>query len=164
MVREAWRSVLGREPTEAELDSSVRHYARQSERFQNGPEGIGGERAVGGIPTEGQVLWLAADRGLEQRAATGSLVEVWRDGSGGDHHAHQEEKKRQPLLVEEAIGGHPAVRFSGKREFLRLTGDVVNSQASTILAVASDRSGLTSHRGIFSNWNGKAGNLSLIHI
>jgi hypothetical protein len=157
-IREAWRSVLAREPTEAELDFSVRHYARQSERFQNGQEGIGGEPAVGGIPTEGQVLWLAADRGLEQRAATGSLVEVWRDGSGGDHHAHQQEKNRQPLLVEEAIGRHPAVRFSGKREFLRLTGEVVNSQASTILAVVSDRSGLTSHRGIFSNWNGKAGN------
>ncbi|MEC9054613.1 MAG: DUF1553 domain-containing protein, partial [Verrucomicrobiota bacterium] len=114
-IGEAWRSVLAREPTEVELDFSVRHYARQSERFQNGQEGTGGEPAGGGIPTEGQVLWLAADRGLGK--VPEGRVAAWMDGSGGDHHARQEEKNRQPLLVEEAIGGHPAVRFSGKREF-----------------------------------------------
>ncbi|MBT45275.1 MAG: hypothetical protein CL922_07665 [Deltaproteobacteria bacterium] len=152
-IREAWRSVLAREPKESELDLAVRHYARQRERFQRAQ---GSEPVVTRLPVEGLVLWLAADRGL----ATGSEGQVtrWLNGSGEVHYAHQEEEGRRPHLIREAIGGHPAVRFSGKREFLRLAGEVVSSQSNTILAVARDRSGLTSHRGIFSNWNGKAGN------
>ncbi len=152
-ICEAWRRVLTREPRESELDLAARHYARQRERFQRAQ---GSEPVVARIPVEGLVLWLAADRGL----TTGSEGQVrsWRNGSGEAHYAHQEEEDRRPRLIREAIGGHPAVRFSGKREFLRLVGEVVSSQSNTILAVASDRSGLTSHRGIFSNWNGKGGN------
>jgi len=70
----------------------------------------------------------------------------------------QEESDRRPRLAGRAIGGRPALRFSGRREFLHLPRDVVRSQANTVIAVASDQSEGTAHRGIFSNWNGKAGN------
>ena len=61
-------------------------------------------------------------------------------------------------MIKDAIAGRPALRFSGEGDYLCLEGEVVNSQSNTIIAVASDRSGLVSHRGIFSNWNGSAGN------
>ena len=57
-----------------------------------------------------------------------------------------------------AIGGKPAIRFSGNEEFLKIKGQVIKGQEFTIFAVASDRSSNEEHREIISNWNGRAGN------
>jgi hypothetical protein len=155
-IRQVWRRVLRRDPVESELALAVRHYEQQRDRFQKVWESAGQGPVASEIPDAGRVLWLAADRGLA--TVREGRVKTWLDGSGADHHAQQGEESRRPRLIKVAIGGHPAVRFSGTREFLRLGGQVVGSQANTVIAVVRDRSGLTAHRGIFSNWNGKGGN------
>ena len=132
---------------------ALSHYAKQKGRFQRAE---GSEPDPSGIPGQGLALWLAADRGLKIDSKGRALR--WLDGSGEEHHARQGESERRPRLVRDAIAGYPALRFSGEGDYLSLEGEVVNSQANTIIAVASDRSGLVSHRGIFSNWNGSAGN------
>ena len=109
-----------------------------------------------GIPVQGLALWLTADRGLKMDSK--GRAERWLDKSGEEHHARQGESGRRPRLIKDAIAGHPALRFSGEGDYLSLEGEVVNSQSNTIIVVASDRSELVSHRGIFSNWNGSAGN------
>ena len=152
-IEEAWRLVLARDPAGVELDMALSHYAKQKGRFQRAE---GSEPDPSGIPGQGLALWLAADRGLKMDSRGRALR--WLDGSGEEHHARQGESERRPRLVRDAIAGYPALRFSGEGDYLSLEGEVVNSQSNTIIAVASDRSGLVSHRGIFSNWNGSAGN------
>ena len=152
-IEEAWRLVLARDPSGVELDMALSHHAKQKGRFERAE---GSEPDLSGIPGQGLSLWLAADRGLKMDSKGRALR--WLDGSGEEHHARQGESKRRPRLVRDAIAGYSALRFSGKGDYLSLEGEVVNSQANTIFAVARDRSGLVSHRGIFSNWNGSAGN------
>ncbi|HCQ33694.1 MAG TPA: hypothetical protein DIV54_09345 [Verrucomicrobiales bacterium] len=152
-IQEAWRLVLARDPRGAELDMALSHYAKQKGRFQRAE---GSEPDPSGIPRQGLSLWLTADRGLEVDSK-GSVVK-WMDESGEEHHAYQDESRCRPRLSRDAVGGRPALRFSGEQEYLLLKGEVVSSQANTIIAVARDRSGLVSHRGIFSNWDGRAGN------
>ncbi|MBL48748.1 MAG: hypothetical protein CMP28_07335 [Roseibacillus sp.] len=153
-VRDAWRRVLGRAPGVEELDRSLQHYHRQRSWFQSGGGTAGKAGRVTRLPETGRVLWLTAERGVELE---GDRVAVWRNPSSGEA-AVQEESIRRPRLAAEAIGGRPALRFSGRREFLHLPRDVVRSQANTVIAVARDRGEATAHRGIFSNWNAKGGN------
>ena len=152
-IEEAWRFVLARDPAEVELDIALGHYAKQKGQFQREE---GSERDHSVFPGQGLALWLTAERGLEMDSK--GRAERWLDESGEEHHARQDESGRRPRLIRDAIAGHPALRFSGEGDYLSLEGEVVNSQSNTIIAVASDRSGLVSHRGIFSNWNGSAGN------
>ena len=152
-VEEAWRLVLARDPAGVELDMALSHYAKQKRRFQREEES---EPDPLGIPGQGLSLWLTADRGL--KIDSKGRAERWLDESGEEHHARQGESGCRPRLIKDAIAGRPALRFSGEGDYLCLEGEVVNSQSNTIIAVASDRSGLVSHRGIFSNWNGSAGN------
>ena len=153
-VRDAWRRVLKRAPVAEELDRSLRHYHRQRSWFQSVGGRVGRKGRVTRIPEKGRVLWLAAGRGVELE---GDRVAVWSNPVSGEA-AVQEESIRRPRLAAEAISGRPALRFSGRREFLHLPRDLVRSQENTVIAVARDRGGTTAHRGIFSNWNGKAGN------
>lgn len=152
-IEEAWRLVLARDPAGVELDMALSHYAKQKGRFQREE---GSEPDSLGIPGQGLSLWLTADRGLKMDSK--GRAERWLDESGEEHHARQGESGCRPRLIKDAIAGRPALRFSGEGDYLSLEGEVVNSQSNTIIAVASDRSGLVSHRGIFSNWNGSAGN------
>jgi hypothetical protein len=154
-VEAAWRLALGRDPSAAEAAAALEHLARQRENFE---ASIATESAVAApaIPLPaGAVLHLAADRGTEVDGQ-GRLL-LWSDQSEHAHHASQANEAFRPTLVPSALGGRPAVRFSGQRQFLSLAGQVLSSQRFTILAVARD-SGQGGHREIFSNWNGAAGN------
>ena len=61
---------------------------------------------------KGLALWLdAADLATVERADNGAVTR-WRDKSGAGHDAAADLTKK-PVLVESALGGKPALRFSG---------------------------------------------------
>ncbi len=67
--------------------------------------------------TSGQLqLWLKADSGVVTDNA--GHVSAWKDQSGNDHNALQENRSQQPLLAPSvsAIGGRPALRFNGDQD------------------------------------------------
>ncbi|MFT7678306.1 MAG: hypothetical protein ACI8QC_002292 [Planctomycetota bacterium] len=67
-----------------------------------------------GNPTyrpRGLNLWLRADRSA--RTGLSNLTHTWRDRSGEGNHVTQELGNRRPELIEQAIGGQPALRFDG---------------------------------------------------
>lgn len=73
----------------------------------------------GTIPTSDLHLWLRADRGV---TAPGDQVSQWLDQSGSGRNASMPTAARQPVLVPNAIGGLPVVRFGGAQS---MTLDVV---------------------------------------
>jgi hypothetical protein len=153
-IGDVWVRALGRQPTESEKIAAREHLKAQAERFgsqTDSPSPQDEQRLV----EDGLVLHLLAENGLETDANGG--VVRWRDLSGFEHDAVQEQSDRRPQLVTQAINGRPAIRFDANRRFLGVTGQVVNSQQFTILAVVSD-AGASGHRTLFSNWNGGAGN------
>jgi hypothetical protein len=62
------------------------------------------------IPASDLHLWLRADRGV---TAPGGQVSQWLDQSGSGRNASMPTASRQPVLVSNAIGGLPVVRFGG---------------------------------------------------
>ncbi|HYQ17829.1 MAG TPA: hypothetical protein VEQ58_18780, partial [Polyangiaceae bacterium] len=86
----------------------------------------GGEAGAGGRPVEappipiaGLQLWLRADPASVTRHGAG-LVSAWKDLSGHGRDAQQTAQNFQPLLVEGALSGKPALVFDGTDDFLRL--------------------------------------------
>ena len=63
----------------------------------------------------GLSLWLRADMGIVQ---SGGAVSEWQDQSGNGNHVGQTSAAAQPLLIENAIGGKPAVVFDGTDDLL----------------------------------------------
>ena len=95
--------------------------------YDNGP--LGGLRstsapvvvtATGTAPTApvtGRLqLWLKADAGVT--TAPGDAVEAWSDQSGQNNHASQWDPAAAPVLVQDAINGKPAVRFTDAPQYL----------------------------------------------
>ncbi len=157
-VGAAWRRVFGRDPSPREAEAAVAHLEQQRRRFaqlleQEQPDSGPTAESLAGIA--GLVLNLRSDRGLRLDETGGAVS--WEDTSGEAHHAMQVNELSRPKLVADAINGHPALRFDGKRSFLKLAGSVLASQQHTIIAVASDQ-GSGGHREIFSNWDGPGGN------
>jgi hypothetical protein len=70
------------------------------------------------VPLDGLVLWLDASDTAGQQVIEGRIA-AWTDRSPHGHQAVQTEAELQPRRVDDAIGGRPAFRFSG-REFLNL--------------------------------------------
>lgn len=83
--------------------------------------------------SEGMVLWLRADKGIESQDGA---VTKWADQSayGNDAIAEPDEA---PVLVENALNGHPVVRFDGEKTFLRIAHkDELNANdAMTVFVV-----------------------------
>ncbi|MGJ3242830.1 MAG: hypothetical protein ACFE0O_07750, partial [Opitutales bacterium] len=65
-------------------------------------------------------LWLRADAGVATDAQ--GRVAAWTDQSLNQDDAVQADTARQPLLITDAIGGQPAVRFDGADDFLEGAG------------------------------------------
>jgi hypothetical protein len=154
----AWQLALGRIPHKAELQLATNHLAAQRERFAN-PDSTS-DQAAWRKTTElsvkdGLTLHLRADLGVE--TDNDARVELWQDQSGA-HHARQPTLDLRPAIAANVIGGRPALRFDGKRRFLHIEGQLLNSQPCTIIVVASDIATTNNHREIISNWNGAGGN------
>lgn len=154
-IRTAWRLALGRNPNPAEATAALEHLDRQRANFETRrPKEPSTPSLAQTLPIDA-VLHLRGDSGVqndEERRVAG-----WADQSGKGHDAAQSQPESRPTLVRDAFGGRPALRFTGQRQFLHLAGQVLSSQRFTIVAVARDN-GKGSHREIFSNWNGAAGN------
>jgi hypothetical protein len=150
-----WRRVFGRAPSASEQRAALIHLEEQERHFAAHPQPAA-EEYPGTLPiTDDLALHLRADAGVV--ADEQGRVHRWSDQSPASHRAAQDDKASRPLLVASAVHGHPAIRFDGQRQFLHVAGQVITSQQFTILAVVSDRAN-DGHRGIFSNWNGAAGN------
>jgi hypothetical protein len=156
----AWKKVLGRAPSVGELTIALDHYNRQVTHFRDindqAMEVRGQLRAVDKVPSSGLRFWVSAD--AEKTTDPNGKLLLWKDLSGNGHDVTQADPGRRPIYVGKAIGEKPAIRFSGKKEFLKIKGQVIKGQEFTIFAVASDRSSSEEHREIISNWNGRAGN------
>ena len=75
------------------------------------------------VPSAGLQLWLRADAGVTADAS--GRVSTWADQSPSGSDAVQSNLGQQPLLVPNAIGTQPALRFDGANDFLSL-GDVLD--------------------------------------
>ncbi len=154
-VREAWKRILRREPSPLEIRTALTHLERQRGNFlRQGSHDA--QTFAAALPLrKGLALHLQADSGvsLDENGRVGT----WEDSSGLDHHASQENPAARPEMIESTKLGKPVVHFRDRGTFLDLAGQVITSQQFSIFAVADDR-GAESHRTLFSNWNGAAGN------
>jgi hypothetical protein len=68
--------------------------------------------------TAGLQLWLKADAGTTVDGNGG--VNQWADQSGNGNHALQIDPTMAPVLTNNAVNGHPAIRFDGGNDFLEI--------------------------------------------
>ncbi|HUE74017.1 MAG TPA: DUF1549 domain-containing protein [Pirellulaceae bacterium] len=156
IIEHLWRRVFGRLPSDRERAAALAHLAEQEKHFAALPKRVP-EPLPDSLPVaSGLALHLRGDAGVT--ADDSGRVSQWQDQSPQAHHASQPLEAARPVLVSNAASGHPVIRFDGQKRFLKLAGQVLTSQQFTILAVVSDAAGNESHRAIFSNWNGTAGN------
>jgi len=86
------------------------------------------------IPTDSLKLWFRADRGVTH---SDNKVAQWDDQSGNKLHAKL--NRGQPMLLNSAIGGKPAIHFNGKGDVLEFTGWSPNGlTAMTIIIVSTN--------------------------
>lgn len=158
----AWKLVLGRDPDVDEWAGAVDHLREQTEHFSVAakppgqsatPEPPSSEDSI--RKANGLVMWLRADQGVETDSV--GSVRFWRDqvqtAGTVPHDASQADPQRQPMLVNEAIAGQPAIRFDGQQSFLSVAGQVVHSAEFSLFAVATHRGVDAIPREILSNWN-----------
>lgn len=69
------------------------------------------------IPSQGLILWLRADAGVD---VNGASVSRWADQSGGKHDAVPKDPAVGPHVTASAVRGRPAVLFNGADDELRL--------------------------------------------
>jgi hypothetical protein len=86
------------------------------------------------IPTDGLQLWFRADRGVTH---SDNKVTQWDDQSCSGLHAKL--NRGQPMLLNTAIGGRPAIHFNGKGDVLEFKGWSPNGlTAMTIIIVSAN--------------------------
>jgi hypothetical protein len=153
-IKTAWLLALGRPPTNSEVRLARSHLASQQARFQSPPETDSDADAVTADSLADKqhapVLHLAADAGLV--ADDAGRVHSWHSQTE-QHHAVQQDVTSQPLVVSDAINGQPALRFDGNKKFLKLSGELLDNEHCTMIAVATDICPEPRLREIISNWN-----------
>ena len=154
-IERLWLHVFGRAPSQREKEAALAHLDEQERHFAAQPQSPEVTFPDSLPVTESLALHLRADAGVAAND-DGRMIK-WSDQSLSSHDASQDDHSARPQMVNAAINGRPVVRFDGQKRFLHLSGQIITSQQFTILAVVSDAGG-ESHRGIFSNWNGAAGN------
>lgn len=94
-----------------------------------------------GVPRPGLALWLRADQGV---LLNGVSVPGWADRSGNGRNASQPVPSSQPMLVRNAVNGHPVLRFDGVDDFLTFPCPVTGLTGMSLFLVSStleERSG-----------------------
>jgi hypothetical protein len=91
---------------------------------------------AGHLTEDKLALWLAADVAVTTDAA--NRVIAWQDIVYGDNRsgedAIQVDEQARPLLVDDAIHGHPGIRFDGESDYL-LTTPLETTDDQTVLFV-----------------------------
>ncbi|MGD8241022.1 MAG: hypothetical protein PVH68_20890, partial [Armatimonadota bacterium] len=85
--------------------------------------------------TDGLQLWLDASDAAALVAGPDGAVESWRDKSGNENHAAQDDAARRPRLVGDAMNGMPVVRFEG-RAFLNVAEIRRRKGVATVFVVS----------------------------
>lgn len=146
-INYAWLFALGRQPGKNERVLARQHLATQKKKFE----------VTQNLTVESEitrpVLHVSADSGIS--ADTNGRVAAWKSRTG-DLVAAQPTTSAQPLVVDQAVNGRPAIRFDGKGRFLKLNNELLTSPECTILAVVSDTATKPGLREIISNWNRSA--------
>jgi hypothetical protein len=86
------------------------------------------------VPRSALALWFRADQGV---GLNGAAVSLWGDRSGNNRHALQPLAPCQPLLIRNALGGHPVLRFDGIDDHLIFPCPVTGLAGMTIFLVSS---------------------------
>jgi hypothetical protein len=87
----------------------------------------------GPVPTTGLKLWLKADAGV---SLSGSTVSQWADQSGIGANATQATTDLQPVLVNGAVNGKPALKFDGTNDYLTFTLPTNGLTGATVILVS----------------------------
>ena len=82
------------------------------------------------MPLSSMRLWLKADAG-----AVLGPENIWLDQSGLNNHATQVSGPLQPLLVENALNGHPVIRFDGTGQHFALPNFMAGATAAEVFVV-----------------------------
>ena len=83
-------------------------------------------------------LWIAADTGV---VITSGAVSQWNDLSGNNFHLTQTTAANRPIILNNAIGNKPAVKFDGVNDFLD-GGNILNlgNKSNTIFLIGKTNS------------------------
>jgi len=121
-----------------------------------GNAGAGTSAAGGGaapvepeIPQAGLLVWLRADRGVQQRDGH---VQAWQDQSGNRNNASQAGVSLRPSYLATGFNGQPTLEFDGQGQFLKFAdgfGDF--SEGLTAVLVAKPTQSDCSSMVEFSN-------------
>ena len=106
------------------------------------------------VPTSGLSLWLRADSGVT--AGAGNKVSAWAT-EGSSVKATASAAEAQPTLVQNAIGGKPAVHFDGGTQILEanVNIDPAASPELTVISVfSSDTDAASPLRKLYGADNG----------
>ena len=103
-----------------------------------GGTGARAQSPAAGPPAAGLVLWLDAADSASLSVDSQGRVAQWRDRSEGHHDVSATgDEASRPQVAAQAIGGRPAVRFSGGQS---LRGPVIRGEAGSVtLFVVSQR-------------------------
>jgi regulation of enolase protein 1 (concanavalin A-like superfamily) len=98
------------------------------------------------MPVDGLRAWFRADQGV---SGSGVGVQRWADQSGGGVDAVQASEGRRPVVVEDAVGGRPAVMFDGADDFLTFPLGLNGWSQMTMVVVSA-----ASDLAMTGSWNG----------
>ncbi|MEI9940658.1 MAG: hypothetical protein WDO69_25880 [Pseudomonadota bacterium] len=100
-----------------------------------GNAGAGGGASVDPVlPELGLLIWLRADRGIQQKDG---FVQVWQDQSGNQTNATQAAVNVRPAYLATGFNGRPTLEFDGQGQFLKFAdgfGDFSKGLAGFIVA------------------------------
>lgn len=83
----------------------------------SGNAGSGGKFIEPSLPQEGLLVWLRADRGVQEKDGA---VEAWQDQSGNQLHASKSSLNTRPTYLATGFNGRPTLEFDGQGQFLKL--------------------------------------------
>ena len=88
---------------------------------------------------QGLALWIRADQGVTKDDK--NRVSAWANQSKAGIVFAQENPEAQPLFIDAALNGQPAIRFDGKDDFLAVPEPLDVSGGTTFLVMRCDPSG-----------------------
>lgn len=160
-IEKIWIAVYGRKPSNLESQLAAEHLQEQDNLIESSKSHARSEvaRVSSWKELESSMrLWL--DVADAEVSGDGGL-EKWLDRSPSKMEISQVDVKNRPRVVRNEATKRMEVQFDGKDDFLKVSGKVLSEPTFSIFAVARDDAsarGNASHRELFSNWNGGAGN------